>query len=62
MERNRLICAHARAIPPVHRVDVNLSTFRQSPAQLVIADFFAAAVVGEDRISDQSYNGALIVS
>jgi hypothetical protein len=37
---------------------VNLSTPGQPPTEFVIADFFATAVVREDRISDQSYNGA----
>jgi hypothetical protein len=62
MERNGLICAHTRAIPPVHRVNVNLSTPGQPPTEFVIADFFATAVVREDRIGDQSDNRALIAS
>ena len=62
MEGNALVLAHTRAVPPMHRVDVNLSASGQPPTQFVVADFLATAVVGEDRITDNGDNRTLILS
>jgi hypothetical protein len=62
MEGNGLILAHTRAVPPVHRVDVKLSTSGQPPSQFVIADFLTTAVVRKDRIADKSDNRTLILA
>jgi hypothetical protein len=58
MEGDGLILAHARAVPPVHCVDVKLGTPGYPPSQFVVADFFTPMEEGENRIADKSDDGS----
>ena len=45
--------AGRRALPPVHRVDVDVGSSRKTRGELLGPLLFAPAVVGRDRIGDQ---------
>jgi hypothetical protein len=59
MERDRIVFAYAWPVPPVHGVEMDVGMNGQPPAYLVVADLPSPAVIGEDRIADESYDRAL---
>src|ERR1700733_2014904 len=54
MESDGVFSTFARAFPPLHGIDVNLSTFRQPACELVVADLFTSAVIWVNRVAHHS--------